>query len=356
MRGRGADSGVMRDFRVPFSATSLAEWMDLHDLTGGQLTGIRELRGGTQNLMYSFCRGGQRYVLRRPPRHPRSESADIVRREVTALSALEKTDVPHPRLLAYCEDPGVIGTSFYLMAFVEGYNPVLELPAALVHSVDARKALCMNAVDSLARLGMVDYVAAGLTEFGKPEGFLERQVPRWLRLHSSYQGESDYRGEDLLGVQQVAEWLGRHIPSVSRVGLMHGDFHLGNLLFNGEQVAAVLDWEMATIGDPLLDLGRLLAQWPDADHDMGVEGKIYSAGELPTAAALAARYCEVSGLSPTALNWYVILGGFKLAIILEGTYARACAGKAERQIGERLHRSACNILTRSKELMSHGQL
>jgi aminoglycoside phosphotransferase (APT) family kinase protein len=339
---------------VTLDLAALGGWMDARGLPGGPFRDVRLLAGGTQNLNFRFWRGSREYVLRRPPSHPRATSNKALGREATVLAALARTNVPHAALIAYCDDTSVLdGVVFHLTEPVDGVNVTVELPGAAMDP-GARRQAGFAAVDALARIGMVDYQAVGLAGLGHPEGFLARQVPRWRAELASYERLKGYQAGQLPGVERVADWLERHCPDTWLTGVMHGDFHLGNLLLRPGDlgVAAVLDWEMCTIGDPMLDLGRFLAHWPVGGRDMELRGAIYDAGGLPSADELADHYAVVTGRSITSLPWHLVLGCFKLGIILEGTHARACAGQADPEVGEQLHRTALALTERALEVIA----
>ena len=329
-------------------------WMDTQGLGAGPITDVRALTGGTQNVMARFTRSGREYVVRRGPEHLRPRSNDVILREREVLAALADTDVPHPELIAACSNTSVLGDAvFYLMEPIDGFNASVELPD--LHRADAgvRHGMGLAVVDALASLGRVDHETVGLTSFGKPEGFLERQVPRWLSELASYDGFDGYPGPDIGDVPAVATWLADRVPRSWSPGILHGDFHAANMMFSrtGPEVVAIVDWEMCTIGDPLLDLGWLLATWdlPGAPDEFA--GELTRAGGLPTADELAARYALGSTRDLTDLPWYVVLACFKLGIILEGSHARACAGLAPTEIGDRLHHTTVRLFERAQTLM-----
>ncbi|WP_188828152.1 phosphotransferase family protein [Nocardia camponoti] len=329
--------------------------MDARGLGSGPLGAVEPVTGGTQNVMVRFEREGRGYVLRRGPRHLRPRSNDVIRREFTILDALAKTDVPHARLIGACGDTSVLGGAvFYLMEPVAGFNAGVELPALHAGDVALRREMGFSIVDAQARLGAVDHVAVGLAELGRPDGFLERQVPRWLRELDSYAAFPEYPGPAIGAVDEVARWLDEHRPKSYMPGILHGDFHASNVMFSraGADVVAVVDWEMCTIGDPLLDLGWLLATWqlPGSPAEFG--GELARAGGLPTPSELVARYSEQSQRDVTAIRWYTVLACFKLGIILEGSYARALAGKAPMSVGEALHGTTLRLFERAQTLMS----
>lgn len=348
----GKEAGIdpeLVDFEI------LDAWMDAQGLPAGPIRAVRLLAGGTQNVLVRFSRGGRDYVLRRPPRHLRPKSNDALRREGRVLAALAGSDVPHPGFIAGCFDEAVMGGAvFYLMEPVEGFNATTELPA--LHAADAsiRCEMGLQAAGALARLARLDPAAVGLGDFGRPEGFLERQVSRWLSELESYSRHEGYPGPDIPGIDTVAAWLERHRPVQGATGILHGDYHLANLMYayDGPRLAAVVDWEMSTIGDPLLDLGWLLATWPDeADVSVGAASMYVQAGGLPDRAALVARYAEGCSRSLDALDWYVAMACFKLGIVLEGTHARAFAGKAPVEIGDMLHTITLGLFRRAMAIV-----
>jgi aminoglycoside phosphotransferase (APT) family kinase protein len=330
---------------------ALGAWMDTQDLgVGHPIENLTPLAGGTQNVMVKFDRGGRSFVFRRGPWHLRPRSNDQIRQEMRVLGALASTDVPHPGLIAGCPEEGVLGDGvFYLMEPVDGFNPSVELPALHAGSAEVRHAMGLSAADAIAALGAVDHVAVGLGDVGHPEGFLERQVPRWLSELDGYAKHEGYPGPDIPGLDDVAKWLEANLPASSyKPGISHGDYHLSNLMFrfDSPDVAAIVDWEMSTIGDPLLDLGWLLATWP-APGQFGIGGNL---GEgLPTPAELVARYGERSERDLSAVGWYEVMACFKLGIVLEGTHARAFAGKAPQSIGDMLHATTLGLFARAVE-------
>lgn len=351
---RGA---VIDAVRSPVELDRLAEWMDGERLGRGAITEVESLGGGSQNILLRFRRDGRAYVLRRPPAHPRPESSETMRREARVLAALAGTDVPHPALIAACGDEAVLGAAFYLMEPVDGFCATAA-PLPLPHAGDAamRYRMGLALVDGAAALARVDYRAVGLEGFGKPEGYLERQVSRWRRQLAGYAALEQWPGPDGLPcVDRIAAWLDDHRPTASAAGILHGDYSIGNVLYrpDGPGLAAIVDWELATIGDPLIDLGWILATWRDAsgrdavDGDIGVL-RVEPFDGFPTPDQLVARYAEHSGRDVGRIDWYVVLACLKLAIILEGSFARACAGLAPMATGERLHGAAVRLLARAQ--------
>ena len=210
-------------------------------------------------------RWGERdLVLRRGPAAKITASAGDTMREARLLAALADTDVRHPRLVAACDDTAVIGVPFILMERIDGFTPIDPLPAPFDHDPSARHGLGTEMVDALAELALVDWQAVGLEGFGKPDGFLARQVDRWLWQLDSY------RSRDIPELDTVTEWLRQNLPEPGPIGIMHGDYSMFNVMFaHGApaHLAAILDWDTATIGEPLMDLGHLLARWDEPGEE-----------------------------------------------------------------------------------------
>jgi aminoglycoside phosphotransferase (APT) family kinase protein len=333
----------------------LDRWMDERGLPAGELTDVELLAGGTQNVLLRFRRGDGHYVLRRPPRHLRKASNEVLRREARVLGALAGSDVPHPAFIAGEPDETVMGGAvFYLMEPIRGFNPASGLPEPHRSDPALRHAMGLEAADAIAALGAVDHVAVGLEDFGKPEGFLERQVPRWLGELEGYASLAGYPGPDIPGLDAVASWLDDNRPSSWQPGILHGDYHLANVLYDPDspRLAAIVDWEMCTIGDPLLDLGWLLATWPgEGGLPVGPASGLGAHDGFPTTDELVARYAERSTRDTSAMGWYTVLACFKLGIILEGTHARACAGKAPKEVGDLLHAITLALFTKAESLL-----
>ncbi|MEV0366156.1 phosphotransferase family protein [Nocardia fusca] len=334
--------------------TVVGNWMDERGLTGGEFRDVKALGGGTQNIMLRFTRDGRDYVLRRGPAHLRPKSNEVIRREARLLGALADTDVRAPRVIAAEPDESVLGAVFYLMEPIEGFNPQTELPAPFAEDPEARRQMGLSAVEAIARLGALDYRALGLDDYGKPEGFLERQVGRWTHELESYSANEGYPGPQIPGLDAVADWLERHRPAEWTPGILHGDCHLANIMFSYErpEVAALVDWEMSTIGDPLLDLGWQIATRPEpGTSGAALIGKLGEAGALPTGAEMVEHYGKFSDRDLSAVTWYTVLACFKLGIVLEGTYARSFAGKAPKRVGEFLHANTLELFARARGLM-----
>jgi aminoglycoside phosphotransferase (APT) family kinase protein len=329
--------------------SALTRWMDAEGLGAGPIDNAAALAGGTQNILIRFERAGRTYVLRRPPQHLRSNSNETMRREARLLAAIADTAVPHPRLIAACDDEAVLGAAFYLMEPIEGFNPVAGLPALHAGSADIQHRMGIALVEGVAALGALDHAALSLSGFGKPDNYLERQVARWKGQLESYGEFAGWAGPGgLPGVEHVAQWLEAHRPQHFTPGIMHGDYHLANVMYRNDsaELAAIVDWELATIGDPLIDLGWLLATWLDPVETVPMVSVRPWIG-FPTAQELIETYRANSERDLSAIDWYAVLACYKLAILLEGTHARAAAGKAPKETGDKLHDRAVRLFERA---------
>jgi len=341
---------------VSINLDVLRDWMDSRHLERGELKDVRPLSGGTQNEMFMFERGARSFVFRGPPPHPRAESNKIMQREGTVLAALEGSEVPHPGFIAGCWEEEVIGRYFFLMEPIDGFNPGNGLNPP--HSEDAalRNRMGYSYIEGMAKLGAVDYKSVGLEGFGKPDDFLERQAGRWIGQIERYNKFGDWRGyEDLGDFEAIARWLDNNIPAVYKPGIIHGDCHIANVMFEHDsgELAAMIDWEMSTIGDPLIDVGWMMATWPSDRHIQTF--KIEPWDNFASVDELISHYGRFSERSLDAINWYGVLACFKLGAILEGTNARSSAGKAPKPIGDRLHNQTIKLFNKARRLMAGGK-
>ncbi|MBI5106962.1 MAG: phosphotransferase family protein [Solirubrobacterales bacterium] len=282
---------------------------------------------GHSNITYLVRRGDARFVLRRPPRPPIPPSANDMLREARVLSALEGR-ARVPKVLAVCEDESVLGAPFYVMQEMEGLVVTGSIPPE-IDSPEDRRRMGEELIDALVEVHAVDWRAAGLEGFGKPEGYLERQVRRFLGLWDHN------KTREIPAVETVGAWLRKHMPESPPSTIVHGDYRLGNVMMAPQspaRVIAIFDWEMSTIGDPLADLGYLCTLWVDRDDPpLGMfELSAVTRGDgFPLKAELLARYEERSGRSMTDIRWYQTLALWKAIVFMEGNFKRASSGMSD---------------------------
>ena len=303
----------------------LATWMDDAGLPGkGEPLHARFLSGGTQNVIYELTRGETSCVIRMPPPGaPQDRDKGIVR-EWRIIEALDGTDVPHTEAIALCDDPTVLGRPFYLMGFVDGWSPVDDhqvWPEPFNSDLAARAGLSYQLAEGIALLSKVDWRARGLHDLGRPDGFHERQVTRWIGFLERI------KQRDLPGLDIATEWLRTHGPLDFVPGLMHGDYQFANVMYHRgapARLAALVDWEMGTVGDPKLDLGWMVQSWPsDTDNPEIGEMSYVDMRGMPSRDQVVAHYAEVSGRQVDDLDYYLVLAKWKLAIVLEQGFQRA---------------------------------
>jgi aminoglycoside phosphotransferase (APT) family kinase protein len=330
----------------------LEAFLDEHGLGGGAID-ASPIGEGHSNVTYLIRRGEQEYVLRRPPRPPLPPSAHDVLREARLLKALRDTPARVPAVLAVGSDTEIIGAPFYVMERVQGDVIVTSMPPALDTTAE-RERTAQELIDALVEIHGVDWLAAGLEGFGKPTGYLERQLRRFLGLWELN------KTREIPAVESVGGWLAENMPQSGPATIVHGDFRLGNTLFATgapARLAAVLDWEMATIGDPLADLGYLCMMWTEAGDPTGgmrdALGAVTRAEGFPTRAEMIALYEERSGRSMSDIRWYTTLALWKSVVFMEGNYKRAVAGTTDdpylKQFGEGVLE-----LARQAEMVARG--
>jgi aminoglycoside phosphotransferase (APT) family kinase protein len=322
--GREVPGGIQRVPGVPGveDPVALAKWMagaGLADL--GELRGVQLIAGGRSNLTYRLDLDGGQVVLRRPPLGHVLPTAHDMNREYRVLSALTGTDVPVPEPLANCRDADVIGAPFYLMRYVDGLV-IRTMQDGEILSPQQAAELSDVLASMMAAIHGVDYVAVGLGDFGRPEGYLGRQLARWQRQWDL----SNTR--EMPGYAELVNRLAAGLPESAEGTLVHGDFRLDNTLVRlttPASIAAVVDWEMSTLGDPLADLGLTLSYWADggdAFPDLNVGATVTALPGFYTRARFAARYAELTGRDVSEVGYYIAFGYFKLAVVLEGIHAR----------------------------------
>lgn len=308
----------------------LRGFLDAHDLGSGEVA-VRPIGEGHSNVSYEVRRGDLRLVLRRPPRGPLAPSTHNVVREARLLRALAPAGVRVPTVRAVCEDPEVIGAPFYLMDLVEGYVLMTELPAPLRSLAAAdRASVGPQLVEGLVELHAVDAGREEIAAFGRPDGYLERQLDRFAELLQTTATRS------LPDLEWIAGWLRANLPASPAATVVHGDFRLGNAMLRfrpgGADLVAILDWEMSTIGDPIADVGYLTAMWAergDPDNPMFDLSSVTRLEGFSTRAELAELYGARTGRALDRLAWYQVLALWKAAIFLEGSYARYVAGRSD---------------------------
>ena len=289
---------------------------------------LQRIGEGHSNITFLVTRGAQRFVLRRPPRPPLPPSAHDVLREWRLLDAIKDTAARVPRTLLACADERVIGAPFYLMEHCEGTVVTTEIPAGL-DTPEERRRMGLDLIDALAEVHGVDWRACGLEGYGKPSGYLERQLRRFNGLWEHN------KTRELPRVQQVGEWLAANMPDSPAATIVHGDYRLGNTMVANDppaRLVAIFDWELSTIGDPLADVGYLTITWlepGDPDETIASLSPVTRREGFPTRAELVAHYEERTGRSMSSLRWYQTLALWKAAVFMEGNYKRVLAGTTD---------------------------
>ncbi len=338
---------------------NLQDWIAAHDLPGsGPVDSVVPILGGSQNALFMLTRGGERLVLRRPPLHLRPNNNETMRREARLLAGLAGSDVPHARLYAACDDESVIGATFYIMAPLEGFSPHGALPGTYATDVSWRREMGAAMIAASAALSKVDHVAVGLGDFGKADNWHGRQVDRWRGQLDSYREMENYPGQSLPDVDATGQWLNDNLPTDGRIGLIHGDFQYPNVMYFNDkpQISGLIDWELSTLGDPLLDIGWMLSSWSGEGDPPGKDPVVTPWDGLLTRGELVALYGELTGRDMASMPWFAVLGCYKLACILEGSYARALSGKMDRGIGESLHKYALWLMARAQQIIGTGRV
>jgi aminoglycoside phosphotransferase (APT) family kinase protein len=289
---------------------------------------VELIAAGMSNLTYVVTPEGgaadDAVILRRPPTGAVLATAHDMAREHRVITALGPTAVPVPRTLHLCTDTTVLGAPFYVMERVVGVHVVNALPPGYADEPAQRRAIGDGLVDVLADLHSVDYQAVGLGDFGRPDGFMARQVRRWTKQWDAT------RDRDRPGLDALAARLAETVPPPQRSAIVHGDYRLDNCLLDPDapgRIRAVLDWEMSTVGDPLADVGMMFVYWPQADEDRPAsQSAVTALPGFPTRLEVAERYAQRSGTDLSHLNWYVGFAYFKFAAIVAGIVARSAAG------------------------------
>jgi aminoglycoside phosphotransferase (APT) family kinase protein len=303
----------------------LGAWMDESALPGkGEVIEHRYISGWSQNEIYEIRRGELHGAIRIPPSTAPASRDDGILREWRIIEALDGSDVPHTEAIAVCTDSSVLGRTFYMMGFVDGWSPMGLTdgwPAPFDTDLEARKGLAYQLVEGIALLSKVDWKAKGLHDLGRPDGFHERQVDRWTAFLERI------KGRELPGFDEASAWLRAHKPIDFVPGLMHGDYQFANVMYHDgapAQLAAIVDWEMGTVGDPKLDLGWTVQGWPEdtTSADASTSGYV-DMFAMPTRSEVVAHYAKVSGRQADDLDYYLVLAKWKLAVVLEQGFQRA---------------------------------
>ncbi|QRY50913.1 phosphotransferase family protein [Mycolicibacterium septicum] len=305
--------------------TRLADWMDNAGLEGkGEPLEARFLSGGTQNVIYELRRGEHTCVLRMPPAGAPPDRDKGILREWRIIEALDGTEVPHTAAVGVCADPEVLGRPFYLMGFVDGWSPMDthgRWPEPFDSDLSTRPGLSYQLAEGIALLSKVDWQAKGLGDLGRPDGFHERQVSRWIGFLDRI------KNRELPGLEVATDWLRAHKPLDFIPGLMHGDYQFANVMYRHgapATMAAIVDWEMGTVGDPKLDLAWMVQSWPsDPDNPEPSEVGYVDMRGMPSRDEVVAHYAKVSGRQVDDLDYYLVLAKWKLAIVLEQGFQRA---------------------------------
>ncbi len=330
---------------------ALTDFLNEHFHSRADLV-VQRHQAGHSNETFIILRGAmQEMILRRPPLGAFLPSAHDVVREHRVLQALDKTPVRVPQPLCLCEDESVIGAPFYLMERVQGIVIRDQVPAAF--GEEDRRRMGEELVDALIELHAVDPAACGLESFGKPTGYLERQLRRWrgqLELTLPYT-------RPLPDLEKVGGWLRDHMPESPSTTVVHGDYKLDNVMFAPSppvRLLAILDWEMSTLGDPLADLGWMISFWLEPDDPIddlfAQEGAVTRMPGFLRRSDLVDRYASATGRDVSSLDWYVVLAIWKLAILLEGSYARHLAGMTDDPFFARMERGVPVLASRALEV------
>ena len=314
---------------------------------------VERHQAGHSNETFFVARGGREWVLRRPPRGAFLPSAHDVGREYRVLSALGETPVRSPRTILMCEDESVIGVPFYLMERIRGVVIRSELPELFTEQ--HRASLGDELVDALVELHSVDPASCGLDTFGKPTGYLERQLRRWtgqLELTLPHT-------RPLPDLERIGEWLRAELPETAQTTPVHGDYKLDNVMFaerTPPSLVAILDWEMSTLGDPLADVGWMISFWREpsdqADDLFGETSRVTEMPGFKSRRDLVDRYAHATGRDLGGLAWYQVLAVWKLAILLEGSYARHLAGMTDDPFFGQLEQGVPALAARALEIIA----
>jgi len=283
---------------------------------------VQQYPSGHSNLTYAVQLGDQRMVLRRPPFGSKVKSAHDMGREFRVLSKLHAAYPPAPKVLLYCDDDSVLGAPFYVMEPINGIILRRDPPSDLQFTPQTARKICESFIDNLAKLRSIDYVAIGLGDFGKPQGYLERQVHGWIeRYHGS-------KTHEIPEVEKLSAWMLHSLPTSPSASLIHNDYKFDNVVLDPDnltKIIGVLDWEMSTVGDPLSDLGSTLSYWVEPGDTDGLQKLRWGPTNYPgsmTRQELVQRYVQTSGREVGNMVFYLVFARFKLAVIVQQIYYR----------------------------------
>jgi aminoglycoside phosphotransferase (APT) family kinase protein len=304
----------------------LLAFLRAHDIGKNGGLNVEQFPAGSSNLTYLIKAGDDEFVLRRPPFGNTVKSAHDMNREFSVLSKLSAVYPPAPKPILFCDDESVIGSEFYLMERRKGLIVRGRSPIILESSSDLQRAVCRSFIDNLAQLHSLDYRAAGLGELGHPEGYPRRQVEGWTKRYFAA------KTDELPELEAAVEWLNMHIPAESGAGLVHNDYKFDNIMLEpGDltKIVAVLDWEMVTVGDPLMDLGTTLGYWMSREAGVEMLNMPFNPRVLMeniSRRELAEMYARASGRDLSDILFYYVFGTFKIAVIAQQIYARFVKG------------------------------
>jgi aminoglycoside phosphotransferase (APT) family kinase protein len=318
---------------VSLDTAVLGEWLDTTDLPGkGEPIECSFVAGGSQNEIFEIRRGELHGALRKPPTSAPAARDEGILREWRIIAGLDGSDVPHTRALGVCTDAAVIGRPFYIMGFVDGWSPMGDaLPEPFVTDAEARSELAYELIRGIVAMGQVDWQARGMASLGRPEGYHDRQVERWTRFYERV------RNRDVPGYAEATAWLAAHRPIDFVPGVMHGDYQFANVMFKHGRpgtLAAIIDWEMGTIGDPKLDLAWALQAWPEDTNPPKAAQNYMDLTGMPGRTQLLEYYAEHSGRQVDDWDYYLVLARWKLAIVLEQGFQRADGDPKLLQFGD----------------------
>lgn len=312
-----------------FDIAAVHHWLNAQGLNlGDALPEVQQFSGGASNLTYqlSYAKGNdgkrQQYILRRPPAGHKAASAHDMKREYTVMARLKPVYPFVPDMLAFCDDHSVIGCDFYVMEKLVGIIPRGNLPKGMRLEKSQAHDLCVSVVDKLIDLHSVDYQAAGLNDLGKGQGYVQRQVEGWSKRYVKA------KTWNVPGFNKTMSWLAKHQPNDVKTCIIHNDYRMDNVVLNPEQpgdIIGVLDWEMATLGDPLMDLGGALAYWVQADDDFVMRSLRRQPSHLPGMLSrdeIVDYYCQKMNLDKSLWPFYEVFGLFRLAVIVQQIYYR----------------------------------